>query len=83
MKLYAQSLTKNLKAAFSSVRSYLLEEPVAHVYSNSLEGQQINRLTEQTALVIERMRRVHFKSMGGILSVQEKIAADKLLVNGY
>ena len=57
----------------TSIRKHLLEEAVTHVYMNSLDGQQINKLLEQTALVIDRMRRIYFKSLGGILALQENL----------
>ena len=67
--------------SIASIRKHLLEEAVAHVHLNSLDGERINKLMEQTALVIDRMRRIYFKSLGGILSLQESLVeSSKVLV---
>jgi Zn-dependent protease with chaperone function/Zn-finger nucleic acid-binding protein len=42
--------------------------------TGSLSGKKIQKLHEQLAEVIVRARYVHFKSLGGVLALQEKIA---------
>lgn len=57
-----------------SLSNYLLEEAVVPLFVNSIDGTQINKLLQQTGIVIDRMRRIYFKSLGGILSLQEQAA---------
>jgi Zn-dependent protease with chaperone function len=42
--------------------------------ARSISGKKIGKLHEQLSEVIWRARRIHFKSLGGILSLQEEIA---------
>jgi hypothetical protein len=41
--------------------------------SNSLDGQWIGKFLADLGEVIDKMQRIHFKSLGGILALQEKI----------
>jgi Zn-dependent protease with chaperone function len=41
--------------------------------SNSLDGKWIGRFLEQLGEVIDKAQRIHFKSLGGILALQEKL----------
>ncbi len=55
----------------------LMSQPLVHALSggqNSLDGQWIGRLLGQMGEVLDRTQRLHFKSLGGILALQEKIA---------
>src|SRR5262249_34992329 len=57
---------------------YLLDQPLVRPLSSStssLDGQWINQFLEQLNAVITKLRRIHYKSLGGILTLQEKIAA--------
>jgi hypothetical protein len=42
--------------------------------SDSLDGRWIGQFLEQLGEVIDKAKRVHFKSLGGILALQEKVA---------
>jgi len=42
--------------------------------ANSIAGDWIGAFFRQVALVLDRLRRIYFKSMGGILALQEQIA---------
>jgi Zn-dependent protease with chaperone function len=68
----------NNLALTNGISKYLLEEPVVPLYVNSIDGTQINTLLHQTSMVIDRMRRIYFKSLGGILSLQEQAAKQYL-----
>jgi hypothetical protein len=64
---------------------FLLEEPLVRplkASTNSLNGQWVGKLMEQLNGVIVKTRRIHFKSLGGILSLQEKIAEQWANTNG-
>jgi Zn-dependent protease with chaperone function len=55
----------------------LLTQPLIHQLNtgqNSLDGQWIGRLLGQMSEVIDRAQRIHFKSLGGLLALQEGIA---------
>jgi len=55
----------------------LMSEPLIPGLSsgqNSLDGPWIGRLLEQMGQVLDRAQRMHFKSLGGILALQEGIA---------
>lgn len=57
---------------------FLLPEPLLSYLPNNtqtVEASWTNRLCQQLALVLDRVRRVHAKSVGGILALQEQIAA--------
>jgi Zn-dependent protease with chaperone function len=45
--------------------------------ARSVTGKKIGKLLQQMGEVQDRVRRIHFKSLGGILALQEKIAADR------
>jgi Zn-dependent protease with chaperone function len=42
--------------------------------SNCLQGEWINQFMQQLGEVIHKAQRIHFKSLGGILALQEKLA---------
>jgi hypothetical protein len=52
---------------------YLLTEPLTDVYQQSVDGNQINALINQTGTVLERLKRMYFKSLGGILHLQRDV----------
>src|SRR5262249_24568052 len=57
---------------------FLLDEPLIRplpVPVSTLDGQWIGRFMEQLNAVIVKLRRIHFKSLGGILALQEKIGS--------
>ncbi len=57
---------------------YLLGEPLLSELpadAKSLDGEWITKLLKQTDRIETRARRVHFKCLGAILALQEKIAA--------
>lgn len=57
--------------------SFLLSRPLISPLSgdsNSLDGEWIGRFLEQLGEVLSKAQRLHFKSLGGILALQEKIA---------
>jgi hypothetical protein len=43
-------------------------------WAGSISGKQMGKLYQQLDAVIDRARHIHFKSLGGILSLQEEIA---------
>lgn len=56
---------------------YLLNEPIVADIppdTRSINGEWINSLTQQILHIQEKSRRIHFKSLGAILGLQEKIA---------
>jgi Zn-dependent protease with chaperone function len=74
---------KHLSAG-ASLGKYLLDRPLVPALApktSSLDGQWINAFLEQLNEVITRLRRIHFKSLGGILSLQENIAREWELRN--
>jgi Zn-dependent protease with chaperone function len=63
---------------------FLWDEPVVRRVRwsrQSISGKQIQRLMEQLGKVIDRAQRIHFKSLGGILALQEEIG--KRWLNKY
>jgi hypothetical protein len=61
--------------------SFLLSHPLIYALSGgeqNLSGEWINRFLGQFGEVRDKVRRIHYKSLGGILALQEKIAADWL-----
>jgi Zn-dependent protease with chaperone function len=55
---------------------FLLEEPLVRplkASTSSLNGEWVGKFMEQLNGVIVKMRRIHFKSLGGILALQERI----------
>ena len=48
--------------------------PALSKSANSLDGKWIGQLLEQLGEVIDKAKRIHFKSLGGILALQEKLA---------
>jgi Zn-dependent protease with chaperone function len=69
---------KNL-AAGTPLGSFLLEEPLAYELRESdrtLDGKWIGEFIQQLSTVCDKARRIHFKSLGGILALQEKITAN-------
>jgi hypothetical protein len=69
---------KNMKDG-QCLSEFLLEEPlVAGIgpAQNSIDGKWIGAFLKQLALVLDRLGRIHAKSTGGILGLQEKIRRD-------
>src|SRR5262249_8070114 len=67
---------KNMEAG-QSLGRFLLDEELAsslNPSANTIEGPWIGAFFKQVALVLDRLRRIHFKSVGGILALQEQIA---------
>ncbi len=67
---------KNMKAD-AALGPFLLEDPLVGGLSaqeTSLDGKWIERFLQQLAEVFDKVRRIHFKSLGAILAMQEKIA---------
>jgi Zn-dependent protease with chaperone function len=63
--------------AGASLREFLLDEPLVRPLRasvNSLNGEWIGKFMNQLNAVIVKMRRIHYKSLGGILSLQENVA---------
>jgi Zn-dependent protease with chaperone function len=63
--------------AGASLGEFLLEEPLVRRLGasvNTLNGEWVGKFMNQLNAVIVKMRRIHFKSLGGILSLQETIA---------
>jgi Zn-dependent protease with chaperone function len=57
--------------------TYLLNKPLIYMlnrHANRLNGEWIGEFLEQLGEVIGRAKRIHFKSLGGILALQEKLA---------
>jgi Zn-dependent protease with chaperone function len=69
---------KNISAG-TPLADYLLHKSViSKLQGRSLEGDWIRELLTQMAEVLERTARVHAKSLGGILSAQERLAEEWL-----
>ncbi len=59
--------------------SFLLNKPLIYPierHSNRLDGEWIGKFLEQLGEVLDRAKRIHFKSLGGILALQEKLAEE-------
>lgn len=59
------------------LRAVLLNQPLVPALkksTKSLDGAWIARFQEQSADVLDRIQRIHFKSLGGILALQERLA---------
>ncbi|MCI0685448.1 MAG: hypothetical protein L0Y71_25385 [Gemmataceae bacterium] len=59
------------------LNEFLLPEPlVSNLADNTqhLDGVWTQRLQHQLAVILDRVRRIHFKSLGGILAVHDQIA---------
>lgn len=64
---------KHMQAG-QSLGRFLFARPLVHpINQTSIEGQWIGKLLEQLGEVIDRAKRIHFKSLGGILLLQEAI----------
>ncbi|MFN3651868.1 MAG: M48 family metallopeptidase [Armatimonadota bacterium] len=75
---------KNMQAGMP-LSSYLaVGAPVAAIAPDqkNINGEWIGAFMEQLGQAIHRVKRVHFKSLGGILSLQERIAAEWREVTG-
>ncbi|HEX8530921.1 MAG TPA: M48 family metalloprotease, partial [Cytophagales bacterium] len=59
--------------AGQSLGQYLLAEPLTLVAGQTVNGDQVNALLSQTAAVLERLKRMYFKSLGGILNLQGEV----------
>lgn len=67
---------KNLSAG-ESLGAFLMTRPLIRPLSgneSSLDGTWIGQFLEQLGEVIDKSQRIHFKSLGGILALQERIA---------
>jgi Zn-dependent protease with chaperone function len=56
---------------------FLLNQPLEVMVfdrGNSLDGQAVGRLLERTGEILDKLQRIHFKSLGGILALQERLA---------
>jgi Zn-dependent protease with chaperone function len=63
------------------LRQFLLEKPLVErltTYQVSLTSRWINKLVRQMGEVQKKVDRIHFKSVGGILALQERIAQECL-----
>jgi hypothetical protein len=77
---YAQELRlpamKNMNAG-DALGPFLLSKPLVHplaAQEQTLDGQWIGQLLGQLAEVIDKTKRIHFKSLGGVLALQQRIA---------
>jgi Zn-dependent protease with chaperone function len=69
---------KNLQAG-QPVRDFLLEKKLVEglsKYDNSISGKWLDKFFRQLEEVKKKINRIHFKSLGGILALQEKTAAE-------
>lgn len=60
------------------VADFLLEDPLVDALAEkakSVDGKWIDQFLKQMALVMDRLRRINAKSLGGILALQETIAS--------
>lgn len=66
---------RNMSAG-DALRDFLLQRPVieSHQGGDSVDGEWIRLLVDQLAEVEDKLRRLFFKSMGGLLACQEEIA---------
>jgi Zn-dependent protease with chaperone function len=65
---------RNLKEG-SNLADYLLDEPVLRRPArDSISGHWVIRFLRQSERVLDKLRRLHFKSVSGLLDVQERIA---------
>jgi Zn-dependent protease with chaperone function len=67
---------KNMNAG-APLGPFLLDKPLVKNCARStqtIEGQWIAKFMEQLSEVLEKVRRIHFKSLGGVLSMQEELA---------
>jgi Zn-dependent protease with chaperone function len=67
---------KNIEAG-APLGPFLLEERLVRGLSSadrSIDGEWIGQLLRQLGGALQRIRRIHFKSLGGILALQESIA---------
>jgi Zn-dependent protease with chaperone function len=66
---------KNMKKG-KPLGTFLLDKKLVHSldrHEQSLRGDWINKFMTQLTEVIEKLRRIHFKSLGGILLLQDRI----------
>lgn len=71
---------KNMRAG-EPLRKFLLEAPLVEgvsVYDISLSPKWINKLLRQMREVQHKVQRVHSKSLGGLLALQERIGEECL-----
>jgi len=89
LRLAYNSLAEKLEAARSvplpvlknvtpgePLSSFLMNRPLIGRFrenQNRLDGEWIGRFLEQLSEVLDRAQRIHFKSLGGILALQEEI----------
>jgi Zn-dependent protease with chaperone function len=66
---------KNMKAG-QPLRDFLLEKKLIYELTpgdKTIEGDWVSAFLEQLGEVLDKVRRLHFKGLGGILSLQERI----------
>jgi Zn-dependent protease with chaperone function len=71
---------KNMPAG-ESLRKFLLQKRLVEglsKYEQSLSPQWINKLLDQMREVQKKVDRIHFKSLGGILALQERVSNECL-----
>jgi Zn-dependent protease with chaperone function len=71
---------KNMPAG-ESLRDFLLQKRLVEglsKYEQSLNSKWIGKLLDQMSEVQKKVDRIHFKSLGGILALQERIAQECL-----
>lgn len=56
-----------------SLADFLLEKPLVRLPKSTLDGQYIQILLHQLDEIVAKCRRLYFKSLGGMLSLQEGI----------
>jgi Zn-dependent protease with chaperone function len=79
-KLKAPELSN--MAQVRSIRGFLLEKQLAEITVPHIDGSAINLLVEQVGLILDRIQRLHFKSLGGILNLQERVS-DQFLMSQF
>jgi hypothetical protein len=57
-----------------SLKHFLMENPLATITAGEWDSVKIETFIGQMETIIDRMRRLHFKSLAGILELQEQIA---------
>lgn len=56
-----------------SLKHFLMENPLANILVGEWDSVKIETFIGQVETIIDRMRRLHFKSLAGILELQEQI----------
>jgi len=66
---------KNMKEG-SRLGSFLLRKELVRKLRPSSSGKWVGKFLQQLNEVEEKIRRIHFKSLGGILALQERVAKE-------